>query len=916
MENLKTLTLIENIDPLKDLQPKKDFSKLSSPIHEQKIYGFTRRKAKENEVCFKEVKLEFNFPDPENLLSYAYKDFKRFLKSANIKKKETGKLITIEKVPATDNLEKFTISVSEDKCVIKAGATEGVRRALIFIEDEMKRRYGAFLPLGDIVREPFVKTRISRCFFTPPSHCSNENGENELTDNIDYYPEEYLNRLAHDGVNGLWIGTTFRSLLKSKYVKEFGDKQDVQVKKLNSIIKKCKKFGIGIYLFVTEPASTYDNKAFFNYPEFLGARHGGIYTICPSVPLTQAYIEEATTKLFTLIPDLAGLINITSGESLSGCGSLTKLTCPKCKEKYGTLAGTLTATEKMFADAIKKVAPKAKFISWTYEHRSCQTNEVIKSCKLRDNSVIQMQNFEDFGRPVQLGKKRLAYDYWLSYAGPGELMKTTAKYNKLYNKPTWAKIQVCSSHEISTVPYVPAPGILYDKYKYMHENGIEGVMQCWYFGNYPSMMNKASGELANSPFFASKDEFLTHLAKTYFGKDYKKVVKAWKLFEKGYKNFPVNVAFEWLGPMQDSPCCPLHLIPVDHPMPGTWVKHELVGGDRIGECLLNGHTIDEAITLTGTLSKYWYNGLEYIKNLETKNNYAREEQISNATAIGYIFNSGNNVLKFYKLRHLLGTNQGDGLSILKQMKEIVLQELEISKALIPICEKDTRIGYHSEANGYKIFPAKLKWRISELEKLLKTEFPLVENKILKGEIPLEFYYGLTNGYTKIAIQNSADAPIWKEFTKYDGTKDLDTSLRVYEDERGVNVQIKVKHNDKILIKPEFNIMFPTAPLTIEKGKFKINPANSFSVPKDRVKAEMEKFNFTSQNCGDEKIYTLSFKRESLNMANNEPFRLAVYRQGEIESTLVKATKYYGVQLIRSLLFPEHYCFFTRLCSKK
>ena len=81
MENLKTLTLIENIDPLKDLQPKKDFSKLSSPIHEQKIYGFTRRKAKENEVWVKEVKLNFNFPDPENLRSYADKDLKRFLKS-------------------------------------------------------------------------------------------------------------------------------------------------------------------------------------------------------------------------------------------------------------------------------------------------------------------------------------------------------------------------------------------------------------------------------------------------------------------------------------------------------------------------------------------------------------------------------------------------------------------------------------------------------------------------------------------------------------------------------------------------------------------------------------------------------------------------------------------------------------------
>ena len=179
------------------------------------------------------------------------------------------------------------------------------------------------------------------------------------------------------------------------------------------------------------------------------------------------------------------------------------------------------------------------------------------------------------------------------------------------------------------------------------------------------------------------------------------------------------------------------------------------------------------------------------------------------------------------------------------MKEIVLNEIKISTALIPICEKDSRIGYHTEANGYKIFPEKLKWRISELENLLKTEFPLVEQRILKGEIPLEFYYGLGKGYSKISVQKNNDAPIWNTFTNYDGEKDLDTAIRVYENDFGTHIQIKVNHNDKIVIKPEFKVMFPTVPLVIENGKFKIDPANYYSVPKDRVNAEMKNFNFTS-----------------------------------------------------------------------
>ncbi len=51
---------------------------------------------------------------------------------------------------------------------------------LIYIEDEMKRRFGTFLQIGAIERLPFIKNRISRCYFTPASHAAIEELENEL----------------------------------------------------------------------------------------------------------------------------------------------------------------------------------------------------------------------------------------------------------------------------------------------------------------------------------------------------------------------------------------------------------------------------------------------------------------------------------------------------------------------------------------------------------------------------------------------------------------------------------------------------------------------------------------------------------------------------------------------------------------
>ena len=66
----------------------------------------------------------------------------------------------------------------------------------------------------------------------------------------------------------------------------------------------------------------------------------------------------------------------------------------------------------------------------------------------------------------------------------------------------------------------------------------------------------------------------------------------------------------------------------------------------------------------------------------------------------------------------------------------------ISEEMIPVCELDNRIGYHSEAHGHKIFPEKLTARIEKLKELLLTEFVEVRERIEGGDAPLEFYSGI------------------------------------------------------------------------------------------------------------------------------------------------------------------------------
>ncbi|MBR2021859.1 MAG: hypothetical protein IJ939_05420, partial [Clostridia bacterium] len=254
-------------DPFLNKQPEITFTKdLSSPVHEQCMPRWNEIPASENEVDFSKVNLIFDFED--ELLETAYDDFRKFLSVSQVEICPNGKKIHVVK-GETDCFEAYRIIVDESGCTIVAADTEGIRRALVFVEDEMQRREGSILKIGEIKRKPHITARISRCYFTPASCTTNEEKENELSDDIDYYPDEYLNRLAHDGINALWLGATLRFLVKNNRVPEYGKDAEKRMAKLKSVVAKCRRYGIKVYLFAVDPASSYENPDLLNHPEIM-----------------------------------------------------------------------------------------------------------------------------------------------------------------------------------------------------------------------------------------------------------------------------------------------------------------------------------------------------------------------------------------------------------------------------------------------------------------------------------------------------------------------------------------------------------------------------------------------------------------------------------------------------------------------
>lgn len=249
-------------------------------------------------------------------------------------------------------------------------------------------------------------------------------------------------------------------------------------------------------------------------------------------------------------------------------------------------------------------------------------------------------------------------------------------------------------------------------------------MQCWYFGNYPGVMNQAAGALSFEPFFENSHEFLSFLARPQWGSDCEEAAKAWEYFSGAYRNFPANLMFEWYGPLHHCIAWPLYLFPADAPISPSWILKNFpeVSGDRFGEFLGFFHTLDEALALCRTMKELWGKGVEILEGLRRYylDDPPRIADMDLANAIFLQIKSCCNVLEFYSRREKMLFEKSDELAA---MKELVLDEIRNSEKMSVLCEKDPRLGYHSEAEGYLFFPAKLKARIKLLQELLDEDFP-------------------------------------------------------------------------------------------------------------------------------------------------------------------------------------------------
>jgi hypothetical protein len=738
----------------------------------------------------KGVNLEKLPDENDSVLETAYQDFSRALNDLGIPEHK-GNSFRFE-FDKTLPQEAFKIDISRNGGLIRIADIEAGRRAVYFLMDEIISCGGSFLPIREYYREPFVKTRISRCYYGPKKRpplskdellarpdykdilANDPEYRDELIGDFDYYPDAYLSRLAHDGINGLWIIGYFNELCKSEVIPEYGEESEKRLKRLQEIVKKCARYGIKIYIFCMEP-SGFGGRISLDilgkHPELKGNYAGNAYNFCTSSEKGKAYLEEACYYLFSQVPELGGLINLCVGERPTNCCSGYIINgvenhCPRCSKRKP--AEVIKEVLEIMQRGMKRVSPEAKLIAWPYsQYIVWGEQNTVDAVDYIPEGVTLIHNFESRGRTRQLNKTRVLDDYWLAYPGPSQLFKDCAHAAIKSKTDFGAKIQTCCSYELATVPFVPVPGILYKKYKAMRELHVSTVMQCWLIGSCPSVMTQAAGMLSFEDFPESENEFLLKLAAVDWGKNAAKVASAWEWFQRGYENYPYSRLFSYYSPMNAGVVWPLFLIPQDKELYPPFRANRPPCGDRIGECLGDDFTLAEAITLCEKMTVYWDEGLKILNGIaeEFNDDEERRKDIGVANAVGIHIKSTYNILSFYDLREKMAWSKSfsEKIEILGKLEAIVIQEIENTQKLKKLSEKDSRLGFQADSECHIYFPMKLQWRLKQLEELMENEFPEVKNKIRNREEPFPEYTGKAAGKYSYECRKLDKAPMISDF---------------------------------------------------------------------------------------------------------------------------------------------------------
>jgi len=480
-------------------------------------------------------------------------------------------------------------------------------------------------------------------------------------DSTIFCPDEQLEAYKKLGVNGIWTQAILSQVAEFPFEPKLSSGFEKRIERMRKFSERLDKYGIKLYLYINEPR--YMPLSFFEkYPELKGHVKEDKACLCTSNEMVQNYLKDSLEYVCKNVPLLGGFFTITRSENLTNCYSHTvpaDCTCPHCSKKsVGEVIGDLHRT---FVEGVRRVSKDMKIFAWSWAYREF-TDEIIQH--LPKEVILISQSERDV--PFEIGNvKSAVVDYSMSNIGPGDKAKREWFLAKKRGLEVGAKVQVNTTWECSTVPAIPVAPLIEQHIEGIKKEGVRHLLLSWTLGGYPCE-NIASA----AKYFYEKCNYNPKNQKTY---------EAQKQFSKAFKEFPFLLSVLYLGPQNAGPSTLLFEEPTGYKATMTCFAYDDLDGWR------NEYSLDSFENQFAKLCEKWAEGLKLLpENDET-------EVTIMAEACYCIFRSSLNQIRFIRARDE---------KRFQDMVSLAANELEITKKMLSLMNKNASIGYEASNHYY------------------------------------------------------------------------------------------------------------------------------------------------------------------------------------------------------------------------
>lgn len=548
------------------------------------------------------------------------------------------------------------------------------------------------------------------------------------------YPIEYVKKLRSIGVNGIWLQAVLYKLTPFPWDPSISEGWEKRLHNLKIFTEEISKIGVSVYLYLNEPRAM--PLSFFDqYPHLKGVVEGEFASLCTSTTEVKQYLRDAIKTICERVPLLGGFFTISASENLTNCWSHHHgENCPQCAKR--SPSEVIAEFHSTLLEGIELANSKCRLISWDWGWRDDWIEDIIAKLPQK----VALMSVSEWDIPIIRGGIVSSIgEYSLNEPGPGPRAKRTWLLAKKYGHQTFAKLQLGTTWEIGSIPYLPVIENVARHAVNLSQLSIDGFMLGWTLGGYPSPNIEVFNTMIDNVNL-SVEEGMLNTAKRRYGENLAPImVSAWKNLTRWFREYPFHIQVVYKSPVQIGPANPLYPFRTNYSATMTGFPYDDVDNwcgayppnifANQMEKVAKGFrmTADEVISQFEEIM----NNIPKSKKLEDIQIYKMREYAKISPDLSIIksasihFQSVANQTRFILLRDEAtnpNTPKEKKAEPSVQLREIIENEMELAKELYYIQLTDTRIGYES-SNHYFYVPLDLVHKMLNCQKLLEEWLP-------------------------------------------------------------------------------------------------------------------------------------------------------------------------------------------------